>query len=349
MDDHDDPNQIKIHLVQTWHEYGARFGVFVPQEHPAPTTWELDVPEHDAKGRVNPHYVKHWKFFAQTKAFVRERYANHHILEGPGLAFDCLVRKFQPRIFYKSYQDEHGNPVFYEVNDRYEWYERAIRMSIFEWQVGFVCRSNLCERDWCILHRRNPRKIVPVDIYSFVATFEDISVAVAKTHVGKAFGMKLGDLESKGVRLSTRLRRKVPKKAILAVLVRYKKVRTQHVTGLIDTLTSVIQRSELVEWHRRMFDEEHAFMNDRAADNLYKIKSPAVKAYVWLLIRQEELARNTRGPKLEVSDMELARAIGVSKPSAQTYRKALAELRLIEAKEVTLGKATEIRIVKVKY
>ena len=45
--------------------------VFVPQQQPAPTTWEPDVEEFDDKGRTNPHYVKHWKFFAQTKDFLR--------------------------------------------------------------------------------------------------------------------------------------------------------------------------------------------------------------------------------------------------------------------------------------
>ncbi|MFH0825203.1 MAG: hypothetical protein V2B18_20825 [Pseudomonadota bacterium] len=75
-----------------------------------------------------------------------------------------------------------------------------------------------------------------------------------------------------------------------------------HVAALIAELTGVIQRSEQVEWHRRMFDEEHVFLKDRAADNLHNIKGPAVKAYVWLLMRQEELARSTRGPGLEVSD-----------------------------------------------
>ena len=37
---------------------------------------------------------------------------------------------------------------------------------------GVPCRSNLCERDWCLLNRRNPKKIAPVDIYSLISTFE---------------------------------------------------------------------------------------------------------------------------------------------------------------------------------
>jgi hypothetical protein len=71
-------------------------------------------------------------------------------------------------------------------------------MDIFEWQAGFACWSNLCERDWCLLHRLNPKKIVPVDMYSLIATFEGISVATAKAQVGKRFGMKLGISRAKG-------------------------------------------------------------------------------------------------------------------------------------------------------
>jgi len=349
MDDPKSRDEERNKLVHAWHDYGAEFSVFVPQQQPAPTTWEPDVEEFDGKGRVNPHYLKHWKFFAQTRNFLKERYAKCHILENPSLFFDCLIRKFQPRIFNKSYQDEHGNPVFYEVKDCYEWYERVIRMDIFEWQIGFKCRSNLCERDWCLLHRRNPKKIVPVDVYSLIATFEGISVAAAKTQVGEWFGMRLGDFESKGIRPSTRLRRKVPKKDVFEALARHRIIRTQHVNALVADLARIIQRSELVEWHRRMFDDNYTFLKDRAADNLYKIKSPAVKAYVWLLIRQEELARNTKGPGLEVSDSELAEGVGVSKRTACTYREELTKLRLIMVQKKKDSKFGELVITKTKY
>ena len=259
------------------------------------------------------------------------------------------MRKYQRRIFNKSYQDEHGNPVFYEVKDSYEWYERAIRMDIFDWQVGFRCRSNLCQRDWCLLHRRNPKKIVPVDIYSLISVFENISVAVAKSQVAKWFKLKLGDLESKGIRPSTRLRRKVPKKEILAILERYKNMRVQHVDALIAELKGVIERSDVVDWHRRLFDEDYTFMKDRVVDNLYKIKGPAVKAYVWLLMRQEELARNTKGPGLEVSDSMLAEGLGISKRTACDYREKLVKLRLVEAKKVKDSKIGEIAITRTIY
>ncbi len=54
-------------LVEAWHTYGAQFSVFVPQQQPTPTTWEPDVEEFDEKGRVNPTYLKHWKFLGPDK------------------------------------------------------------------------------------------------------------------------------------------------------------------------------------------------------------------------------------------------------------------------------------------
>jgi hypothetical protein len=106
-------------LVAAWHAYGEQFSAFVPAQQPAPSTWKPEVEEFDDKGRVNPQYLKHWKFFARTKELLRQRYGKYHILEGPALIFDCLVRKFQAPIFNNSFQDEHGNPVFYKVDDRH--------------------------------------------------------------------------------------------------------------------------------------------------------------------------------------------------------------------------------------
>jgi hypothetical protein len=349
MDDSKSRDEELNELVEAWHAYGAQFSIFVPQQQPAPTVWDPDVEEFDDKDRTDPNYLKHWKFFTQTKEFLRQRYAEYKILQDPGLVFDCLIRKFQRRIFNKVYTDTDGNPIHCDVHDSDEWYEQAIRMYIWEWQIGFTCRSNLCEREWCLLNRRNPRKMVAVDVYSLVSIFEGMSVAAAKTQVGKWFDLKLGEFESKGVRPSTRLRRKVPKKAIMAVLDRYKNIRTQHVHALISELAGIVKQSEQVLWHRRMFDDDHVFLKDRAADNLYKIKSPAVKAYAWLLIRQEELARSTKGPALNVSDAELSKAIGVSKATAQTYRKILSKLKLIETEERIANKINHISITGAKY
>lgn len=335
-------------LVKVWHDYGLRFSVFVPAHQPRPDTWEPDVPEFDEKGRVNPHYLKHWKFLTRTKEFLRDRYKDYEILKGPTLFFDCLVRKFQNAMHYAKIEGEAG-PDFFPVQDTEAWYEKAIRMGIWDWQVGFSCRSVLCQRGWCSMHRGNPNRINPVDIYGLLTVFERTPAASAKTQVGKWFGMKLGDLKNAGVRTPTVYRRKVSKKAISDLLKEYENMRTHQVKELIGRLHGLIKGSPFEEWHGRKFDDDHAFLSDKAADNLYRINSPAAKAYVWLLMRQEELARNTRGPKLSVSDSKLAEAIGTSKPSAQTYRKALTKLGLVETSETRAGRTAEIRIVKAKY
>lgn len=99
MDDPKERDDESNKLVEAWHAYGAQFTVFVPQQQPAPTTWDPDMDEFGEKGRVSPHYLKHWKYLDQTKDFLRERYAKYKILQGPSLIFECLIRKFQRRIF----------------------------------------------------------------------------------------------------------------------------------------------------------------------------------------------------------------------------------------------------------
>lgn len=348
MDDPKDLDEKRNELVKAWHDYGLRFSVFVPAQQPAPTTWDPDVAEFDDKGRVNPHYLKHWKFLPRTKDFLRARYAKYEILLGPTLFFDCLVPKFQDRMKYARIERESG-PDFFEVKDSSEWYEKAIRMGIFDWQVGFSCRSVLCQRSWCPLHRGNPDRINPVDVYGLLSAFERIPAVTAKAEVGKWFEMELGELKSTGTKTGKRHRRKVSKKAFYDLMKEFENMRAHQVKELIGLLDSLIRQSPWVEWHGRKFDEDYAFMADKAATNLYKINGPAVKAYIWLLIRQEELARNTRGPKLSVSDADLATGIGISKTTAQTYRKILSKLKLIETGRIIASKNNEVTIAKVKY
>lgn len=349
MNSLDDPNEIKNRLVQIWHEFGERFGLFVPEEQPAPTAWDTPVPEPDEKGVLDPQALKHWRQLFPTKDFLRSRYGKFRILEGPSLYFDCLVPKFHTRIFDRWGVDEHGNPDPYPVNDTHEWYDKAIRMGIWGSEVEFSCRSRLCERTWCLLHRTNPTRINPVDIYSLVAEFEGISLTKAKTEVGKWFGVKLGALKSRGIRDTRKPRRRVSKQAIFDVLARYRTVRSQHVDSLIRELSTLIKRSHFVPWHGRMFDDEFTFLSDKVVDNLYRIKSPAVKAYLWLLVRQEDEARNTRGNELEIADADLATALGVTRKTAGRYMLDLQALGLVKLEERTTGRKKEIIVKLVKY
>ena len=92
---------------------GRHFSAFVPEEQPFPEIWEPEIPEPDDKGRVHMQALKHWQHLFPTRDFLRDRYAQYHILEGPSLRFDCLVPKFQKRMYYRVAEDQHGNPAAY--------------------------------------------------------------------------------------------------------------------------------------------------------------------------------------------------------------------------------------------
>lgn len=285
--DHTDSSEdAAASLVELWREYGKRFTVLVPEQQPVPEVWDPQVPETDDKGRTNPQYLKHWKFLDRTKEFLRDHYSDYGILEGPSLYFNCLVPKFQDRMLHRWALDQSGDPTAYPVNENRSWYHKAIRMGIFRRQIGFSCRSVLCERHWCRLHRENPNRINPVDIYGLIGAFENISLTAAKTRLGKWWGVRLGDLNAEGIQETRRSRHRVPKKAILDLLNQHSNMRTQHVGGLIRDLVGLIRTSPLVEWHGRMFDEDHSFFSKKVTKNLFRINNPAAKAYVWLLIGQ---------------------------------------------------------------
>ncbi len=110
----------------------------------------------------------------------------------------------------------------------------------------------------------------------------------------------------------------------------------------------LIKGSQLVPWHGRLFNAEYAFLSKKVVSNLYRIKSPAAKAYLWLLIQQEETSRNTR-VKFSATDAQLAQGLGVSKTTATKYREQLQGLGLLKAQAERVGKVVEIRIKSAKY
>ncbi len=348
MSDEEELNAQRTRMMEIWHEYGRTFNSFVPEEQPFPVEWEPAMPPVDDKGRLSPQVLKHWDQLFPTKDFLRHRYAQHHILEGPSLWFDCLVRKFQRRMRYRVAEDEHGNPQHIEVRDTHEWYDSALRIGIFRSQVGFSCRSLLCERRWCKLHQKNPRRISPVDIYSLVDLFEACGLAQAMSIVGKWFGVKLQAFESAGTVPVKGYRYAVPKQALYDLMARYPNMRHQHVEAFIREAAQLIRSCPLVPWHGRMFDEEQAFLSQKIIGNLFRIKNAAAKAYLWLLMVQEETARNTK-EKLSVTDAELGEALGVSKTTAASYREQLQEMGLVKVGREKLGKIKRIRVEGVKY
>lgn len=109
MSDVQDLNSQRTWMMERWHEYGKAFTAFVPDEQRFPEEWEPVLPGPDDKGRLSPQALKHWEHLFPTKQFLRQRYAEHHILEGPSFRFDCLVPKFQRRMRYRVAEDEHGH------------------------------------------------------------------------------------------------------------------------------------------------------------------------------------------------------------------------------------------------
>ena len=333
-------------LVQAWHEYGETFSVFLPEDQPAPDEWDPVIPNADDKGRLDPQALKHWRYLYETKEFVSQRYAQYGILQSPSLWFDCMVGTLRKPLRAKLVVPEEG--IFEEVDESHEWYRMALRIGLFGWQVGFSCRSMKCERDRCILHRRNPKRVNPIDVLGLVRLFEGVGMAKAVAEVSRWFGVKLGALDSKGGQ-ETIYRYRVPKKAIQELIHRHREFRHQYLNEFIRECRKLIQGSELVPWHPRLFHDDFAFLSRTIIDNLYLIKRPAIKAYLWLLLHQEEKARNVRDVEIRVSDADLVRALGVSRTTAKAYRDRLTELALIEIEERFQGKKKVVTVRKVNY
>ena len=151
-------------FMRPWHEYGKAYGVLVPDEQPNPHQWDCPVPEPDEKGTLDQQTVKHWRYFEQTRDFLRERYAEYGILAGPRLSFDCLVPAFQkppgiPAVKRKQYRLPKGKGPE-------AWYQTALKMLITpRGEVGFVCNSEECLRTKCKLNLRNEKRLSPYDVY----------------------------------------------------------------------------------------------------------------------------------------------------------------------------------------
>ncbi len=326
---------------------GRTFPRSCPRNSLSPDIWEPEIPEPDDKGRVNLQALKHWQNLFPTRYFLRDRYAQYHILEGPSLQFDCLVPNFQKRMYYQVVKDQHGNPVHIPVNDTHEWYDTALRIGIFQWQVGFSCRSVLCQRKWCKLNLDNPQRISPIDIYSLIDLLEVCGLGQAMSIVSKWFGVKLQPPEAQGIAQVKGYRYSVSKQAVYELLSRYAAMRNQHVESFLKEAVELIQGSQVVPWHGRLFNDEYAFLSGKVVGKLYRIDSPAAKAYLWLLIQQEETSRNTRA-KFSATDARLAEGLGVSKTTAAKCREQLQALGLLKAEVARVGKIVEIRIKSAK-
>lgn len=321
----------RAELMKLWREYGNTYNVFLPEEQPDPHVWDRELPWPDDKGTLDPQTLKHWRYFEKTRDFLRERYADHGILVGPSLIFDCLVPKYQkPLDIPADKRKQHKMP---RRGDPSEWYHQVLEMETTSWgEVGFVCNSEYCQRRKCKLNLHNPKLISPCDIFSLVQIFHGYrSVASAKAIVADEFG-KLGNFEAHGVEEKPKLvRYAVPKDKIIDLVHRYLNMRRQHIEPLITEAEDLIRNSEKIELeHTRFFSDEFAYLWPQILEDkiIRHINGAAIRLYLWLLVKQEEAARRNQWG-LELTDTIVHEELGVSIRTAGTYRQELQKLGLL--------------------
>lgn len=303
----------------------------MPAEQPAPLVWDRQLQEPDDKSRWNPQTIKHWRFFQLTKEFLKGRY---RILAGPALVFDCQVPAFQEKLsFYKPKPRErlHSN------GDPLRWYVDALEMFITSQdEVGFDCHSTECLRTRCKLNIRNPDCMRRLDLFSLIQIFHGFrSVNQAIRIVSKEFG-KIDKFESHGVQEREKIiRYAVPKHEIHDLIIRYAGKRRQHITQLIEEASDLIRSCMIVELdHGRVFSNYFAFLWPPIIENkiLTRINGLPIRLYLWLLIVQEENARENRWV-MELTDAEIARQLGISRKTAGIYRQELQKLGILVIRE----------------
>jgi hypothetical protein len=332
--DEDQEQDQRAELLKLWREYGKTYNVFVPAEQPDPRNWDRPLPEPDEKGTLDPQGLKHWRYFEKARDFLRERYADHGILVGPSLIFDCLVPKFQKPLDIPA--DKRKRYKLPRRGDPLEWYDKVLWMHITSrGEVGFDCNSEDCLRWKCKLNLHNKKWIGPCDLFSLIQIFHGYrTVAKAKAIVAEEFG-KLGKFEARGIEEKPRIiRYAVPKDKLLDLVQRYRNMRRQHIELLITEAEDLIRSSDKVQLeHTRSFSDEFAYFWPQILEDqiIARINGAAVRLYLWLLVRQEEAAwRNQWG--LELTDTIVAGELGISIRTAGTYREELKKLGLLVIK-----------------
>jgi hypothetical protein len=331
----DEEQDKRAELLRLWREYGKAYNVFVPAEQPDPHDWDRPLPQADDKGTLDPQALKHWRYFERIRDFLRQRYADHGILLGPALTFDCLVPQFQkPLDITPEKRRQYKLP---KKGDPPEWYEKALQMLITsQGEVGFVCSSEECRRTRCKLHLGNEKRISPCDLFSLIQIFHGHrSVTKALSIVAEEFG-KLGKFEAHGIEEKPKIvRYAVPKHEIYDLIALFAAMRRQHVPKLVAEATKLIRSCAQVELdHGRVFSNYFAFFWPQIIDQdiLVRIDGPAIKLYLWLLVRQEEAARRNQWGLL-LTDAEIGRQWGVTRKALGKLRQELQNLGLLRVKD----------------
>jgi hypothetical protein len=330
----------KKSLVQLWLEYGAKYGLFRPQDQPMPEVWEPAIPAPDAKGRTHPDALKAWYLLPEIVAFLETRYEIN--FKGSPFVFDCPVRKIQGKairhnkaeIDYWLWQGDLPWEDRPEDDDP-TWYEKAIRISIGrDGKIGFSCTSQTCYRMWCALHVTQKHRMPNVDIYKLVQVFEALRRAEkAKRIVARHFGQDLSKFRSTGTGKKKQYRFKVSKTAICNLISRHKELHRKDIPLLLKAVRNLIRDSPLVEYHGRLFSDDHVHVSRSLLfHDTVEEMGAAIRLFLFLLIRQEEEASHNRWG-VKATEAGIAKDSGIPRQTVARYREHLSSRGYLTVKE----------------
>jgi hypothetical protein len=333
----DDPMERKKWMLRLWQEDGEQFAVFHPDEQPLPPTdvWHADMyepynPEADEKGNFDPRAIRHLRWWAETKEFLRTRFGLEVTSD---YLFDCLFGKYQ-----KRFSDE------IEEEEERRWYVRALRMGAFMFDgkvgVGFSCRSKWCQRIKCPLNlqrkKKDQKRLNRVDVLELVQIFygeQKMPLSKAVREVSAVLGVPLHDFGSPHYA--------IPKEAFVRLMNKYR----DDVPKLIKNFRNrcMGKRSQLVYFARKpppdISQDCFCFPQSIVAEGtLDRLNHPAAILYLHLLAMRLEAAVANRPFRVPTpSDIETdteARGYKISRRSAQRYLEHLKSVGLLDDKNL---------------
>lgn len=320
-------DQRRNSMMDAWQAYASRFSIAPEEEQLPPDEWGKEFPELDAEGKVNALDLKHWRYWAETRAFLRERYG---VLPKPSFTFDCQVPHFQyPVPIPNDERDLLGYP---KQGDPPEWYVDAIKMTIFKSHIRFRCRSGTCQRrGWCDLKKR-----LSVDIYGLVKVFHGfIKMTPAINIVGDWLGLDLIPPSSQKEKTSATHRFKVSCEAIDDLIKRYSDLRDAKIGSreklktFLKEARDLIRFSPLEEYQSRPASQGYVYVPQSVVyQGTLWVWGSATRLWLWVWCYQSEKARRRkkRINEFKPSDAKLAKIWGVDKDTVKIQRKNLEKL-----------------------
>jgi hypothetical protein len=326
-EDIDEADARRNSMMEEWQSYASTFGVAAPEDQLPPDKWGGELLPPDEEGKFSPHVVKNWRFWADTRAFLRERYG---VLNQPSLTLDCQVANLGHPPVPISIDDRqfYGYPA---QGDPPEWYSQAIQMTIYRSEIRFSCRSLGCRRGWCDLKKRSS-----VDIYGLVKVFHRFGKMLqAQKVVAKWFGMPMQPLKSVAEEKDLPRRFKVSCGEINDLISKYHDLRDEKVGGrekrnqFIQEAVDLIRNSPLTDYHGRPAADGYVYLAQSVVhqNGLWKMGT-AARLWLWMWCYQSQRARKRKERIREFvpSDKKLAHLWGVGESTVKRQRKKLDKL-----------------------